>query len=144
MNHLGKRTNVAKALYRGLISEVFDHGRIETTLAKAKAVSGEIDKLINFAKQGTVNARRLTIKTLATDRYFDKLSKTFQDRKSGYTRIIRLGQRLSDASEMVIFELVEKIAEPVKEVAKTVEEPVKPEKVKAEKKVIKKVKKATK
>lgn len=106
-NHLGRRTNVARALYRSLISEVLEHGRITTTLAKAKAVQGEIDKLINLAKAGSVNARRLTVKTMTTDRFFDKFSKSYPERKSGYSRIIRLGQRLSDTAEMVRLELLE-------------------------------------
>lgn len=103
-NQLHRRTNAAKALYRSLIGEVLDHGRIETTLARAKAVQGEIDHVVNWAKEGTVNSRRQIVKTLGRD---VKLTRDFSDRKSGYTRIIRLGQRAADTAEMVILELVE-------------------------------------
>lgn len=124
-NQLGRRTNVVKALYRSLLTEVLEHGRITTTLAKAKAVQGDLDRLINWAKAGTVNARRLTVKTLTTDKFFGKFAKSYPERVSGYSRVIRLGQRLSDTSEMVILELLEtkkveepKVEEPKKKLTK--------------------------
>lgn len=116
-NQLGRPTNQAKALYRSLVTEVLSRGRVKTTRAKAKAVQGEIDKMINFSKQATPHARRLMLKALGADRLFDKFAKSFGDRKSGYSRIVRLGPRLSDAAEMVILELVEKI-EPKQEETK--------------------------
>ena len=111
INHLGRRTNVAKALYRGLILSVLEKGKIQTTLAKAKSVQGEIDKVVNWLKDGSVNARRQIVKTLGQDVRFKN---DFTDRKSGHTRIVRLGQRFSDAAEMVNLELIvkEKVVEP--------------------------------
>ena len=104
------RTNVAKALYRVLVGEVLEHGRIKTTHAKAKAIRGDIDRVINYGKKATVSARREVTKILGTDRLveniFTKISPGLSGRTSGYTRIIRLGQRMSDATDKVMIELV--------------------------------------
>lgn len=109
-NQFARPTNQAKALYRSLVSEVIDHGRVQTTLAKAKAVVGMVDKVINIAKTDTVNNRRGLIKMLGTDKMGEKLfsevAPRFGDRTSGYSRIIRTGQRFSDTAEMAILELV--------------------------------------
>lgn len=109
-------TNAAKGLYRSLLVAVLDHGKIQTTLSRAKAVQGDLDRLINWAKEGSVNARRLTVEDLGTDKFFDKYTKAFTTRTSGYSRIVRLGQRMSDAAELAILELVESV-EPKKEAA---------------------------
>ena len=104
------RTNRAKALYRGLVGSVLEHGRITTTRAKAKAVQPAIDRVIGFGKRGDFNARREVAKILGTDRLtdlvFTKVAPTFSDRNSGYTRIISRRQRLSDAAQEVFLELV--------------------------------------
>lgn len=104
------RTNVAKALYRVLVGEVLEHGRIKTTHAKAKAIRGDIDRVINYGKKASVVARREVVKILGTDRLvesiFSKISPGLSGRTSGYTRIIRLGQRMSDATDKVMIELV--------------------------------------
>lgn len=98
------RTNLAKAVRRGLEIEVLKRGKIETTLALAKSVQGEIDKLINLAKKNSVNARRQVVKILGQDIF---ITGDFSKRNSGYTRIIKLGQRFSDAAEMAILELID-------------------------------------
>lgn len=126
-NHLGRRTNVAKALYRGLVAQVLENGRIETTHAKAKAIRADIDRVINYGKKTNIAARREVSKILGGDRLvreiFSKISPSLSDRTSGYTRIIRLGQRISDATDKVLIELVNY----------TPVEKVKVEKVKTEK-----------
>ena len=109
-NQLGRRTNVVKGLYRGLLISVLEHGKIETTKAKAKAIQGKIDKIINLIKENSVNSRRLMIKELGSEKLFPKIFKSisgkYADRNSGYSRIIKLGSRLSDAAEMVKLELI--------------------------------------
>lgn len=111
-NQLARNTNQAKALYRGLIQSLIDKGRIETTQAKAKAVIGEIDHVINLVKENSVNSRRLLLKILGNDKMFDKMfaqiTGKMDGRKSGYSRIIKLGRRGSDNAEMVILELVDR------------------------------------
>lgn len=98
------RTNWAKAVRRGLILEILRQGKVETTLAKARSVRGEIDKVVNLLKEGTLNARRQVVKILGQE---VKVKRNFTERKSGHTRLVRLGKRLSDAAEMVVLELIE-------------------------------------
>lgn len=99
------RTNTAKAFRRGLLKAVMEHGKVKTPLARAKSVQGELDKLINLFKDNSVNARRQIVKILGGN---FKLTGDFSERNSGYSRIIRLGQRMSDATEMVTLELIKK------------------------------------
>lgn len=115
-NQLGRNKKQVKALYRSLILALLDHSKIETTLAKAKAVQSSVDKAINLAKNNSVFARRQLAKLLATNKKFDM--SRFSDKNSGYTRIIRLGPRLSDSTEKVILELVGHV-EPVKKIKET-------------------------
>lgn len=110
--HLGRNSSQRKALFRGLITQVLQHERIETTEAKAKAVRGDVDKIITLAKRGDVHARRQVLETVSdkkvVTKLFDKIGPRFKDRKGGYTRIIRLGRRQGDAAEMVLLELTER------------------------------------
>lgn len=110
--HLGRNSSQRKALFRSLATQIFQHERIETTEAKAKAVRGDVEKMITLAKRGDVNARRLVLKTVTdkkvVEKLFDKIGPRFKDRNGGYTRIIKLGQRHGDAAEMVLFELTER------------------------------------
>ncbi len=122
-NHLGRNTKVARALYRSLLTAVLDHGRIQTSLAKAKAIQADLDKVISLAKKDTVAARRRAIQIFGSpyllDKIFTEVAPKYPNRNSGYSRIIKLGQRLSDTTEMVILELVEgveKTVEPAKQI----------------------------
>ena len=131
-NQFGRNTNQAKALYRGLVSELFLRGRIETTQKKAKAVRNIVDKVITFAKKNTVASRRQVVKILGNnyqlDKIFGEIAPKLTNRSSGYTRIIRLGQRFSDTAEKVFLELVEGVElstgpEPEPNAGKSVESP---------------------
>ncbi len=110
--HLGRNTAQRKALFRGLITDLFRHERITTTEAKAKAVRGEAEKLISLAKRGDVHARRMVNKTVldkkVLGKVFDKLGPRYKERPGGYTRMFKLGPRQGDAAEMVILELVDR------------------------------------
>jgi large subunit ribosomal protein L17 len=110
--HLGRNAPQRKALFRGLMTELFRHERITTTEAKAKAVRGEAEKLITKAKRGDVPARQHIKKTILDDEIARKLVDTlgvrYKDRAGGYTRILKLGPRQGDAAEMVILELVDR------------------------------------
>ncbi len=112
-NQLHRNTKQAKALYRGLVTNLLERGRIETTMAKAKAVRGMVDKVINLAKTEPVMARRQVIKIMGTtnslNRLFGEIAPRMTNRNSGYTRIVHLGQRFSDTAEKVYLELVEGI-----------------------------------
>jgi large subunit ribosomal protein L17 len=116
---LSRTTNQRMSLRRTLIRQLFDHERIRTTQAKAKAIRGEAEKLITLARnsgKGTdiekVNARRLAAARLGGDantvkKLFDDIGPRYVNRNGGYTRMFRLGPRLGDAAEMVLMELVE-------------------------------------
>jgi len=106
------------ALRRVLIKQLFENNRIKTTKAKAKAIRGDAEKLITLAKNSInstdiekVNARRLAASTLAdafiVKKLFDDIAPRFESRSGGYTRMLKLGLRKGDSSEMVILELVE-------------------------------------
>jgi len=93
-----------------LAREVIDHERIKTTEAKAKAVKPEVDKLITLAKRGDQHARRQAMAKLGQDKFvvyklFEEIGPRYADREGGYTRIMKLGPRRSDATEMVFLEL---------------------------------------
>lgn len=110
-SRFGRNTNQAKWLYRSLAAEILEHGRIQTSKAKAKAIRGLIDKLINLGKDGSVSARRIIVKELGSNRQVEwicnEVAPKFKDHNnSGYTRIIKIGPRSSDTSEMVLMELI--------------------------------------
>jgi large subunit ribosomal protein L17 len=110
--HLGRSSSQRSALFKGLVTQVLQHERIETTEAKAKAVRGDVDKMITLAKRGDVHSRRLVLRTVTdkkvVEKLFDKIGPRFKDRNGGYTRIIHLGRRQGDAAEMVLLELTER------------------------------------
>ena len=111
---LSRGGGARKALFRGLISAIVANGKIKTTKAKAKAIQGLIDRLINISKKNTVSAKRRVLALLGNDRetsqkIFERISKAFPNRKSGYTRLIPLPVRRGDAAEMVRMEWVKEI-----------------------------------
>jgi large subunit ribosomal protein L17 len=99
-----------RALLRNLVTSLFIHERIETTVAKAKEARRVAERMITFAKRGDLSARRHVDSYLfdesATKKLFDTIAPWYAERAGGYTRIIRKGRRLGDAGEMAIFELV--------------------------------------
>jgi large subunit ribosomal protein L17 len=108
---LSRNASHRKALLRNLCKEVIDHERIQTTEAKAKAVRPEVEKLITLAKRGDLHARRQALSQLGQDKFvvyklFEEVAPRYVDRPGGYTRILKLGPRRSDATEMVLLELV--------------------------------------
>ena len=108
---LSRSASHRKALFMNLAREVIDHERIETTEAKAKAVKPEIEKLITLAKRGDLHARRQALSALGQDKFvvyklFEEIAPRYAERPGGYTRILKLGPRPSDATEMVYLELV--------------------------------------
>ncbi len=112
--HLGRNSAQRKALFRGLVTQVIQHERIETTEAKAKAVRSDVEKVIGYAKRGDVHARRLALRIIqdkkTVEKLFDKIGPRFKDRNGGYTRIVKLGPRKGDAAAMALLELVEREA----------------------------------
>jgi large subunit ribosomal protein L17 len=108
---LSRKQGPRLALYKNLTVSVLRYERIKTTEAKAKEVRGRVEHMITLAKRGDVNARRQVIsqfpnEPLVVNKLFDELAPKYADRTSGFTRIIRLGQRMGDAAEIVQLELV--------------------------------------
>ena len=100
-----------KALMRNLSRELIEHERIKTSQAKAKAAKPEVEKLITLAKRGDLHARRKALSELGEDRFivhklFEEVAPRYAQRHGGYTRIVKLGPRRSDSTEMVFLELV--------------------------------------
>jgi large subunit ribosomal protein L17 len=111
INHLGRKYGHRAALLKNLSSALFMHKRIETTIAKAKELRGYVEPLITKSKDNTTHSRRDVFSYLqdkfATKELFDVIAPKVGNRPGGYTRIVRLGQRLGDAAEMAIIELVD-------------------------------------
>jgi len=110
-NKLSRDSAHRKALLMNLSKEIIEHERIETSAAKAKAVKPEIEKLITLAKRGDQHARRQAAAALGQDKFivyrlFEEIAPRYTDRPGGYTRILKLGPRRSDSTEMVFLELV--------------------------------------
>jgi large subunit ribosomal protein L17 len=110
-NKLSRDAGHRKALIRNLCGQVIQHERIRTTEAKAKVVKPEVEKLITLAKRGDLHARRQALSSLNQDKFvvhklFEEVAPRYSGRPGGYTRILKLGPRRSDATEMVYLELV--------------------------------------
>jgi large subunit ribosomal protein L17 len=100
-----------KALLRNLSRDLIEHERIRTSQAKAKAVKPHVERLITLAKRGDLHARRRALSALGQDRFvvhklFEEVAPRYAERAGGYTRIVKLGPRRSDSTEMVFLELV--------------------------------------
>ncbi len=131
INKLGRTTAQREALLAHLVCNLIIVGRIKTTLAKAKAARQMAEKMVTLGKKNTLASRRLAISRLrrkdVVKDLFDNVAPTFTDRAGGYTRIMKLGQRVSDSSEMALLEWVNHVpkAPKVKKDAKA-EEPAAP------------------
>jgi large subunit ribosomal protein L17 len=105
-----------KALYRNLVTALFKHERIQTTVPKAKEARMVAEKLITFAKRGDLHARRMAARKLyepaVLQKLFEEIGPRYADRPGGYTRIMRLGPRKGDNAELAILELVDNTARP--------------------------------
>src|ERR687897_1156177 len=100
-----------KALLRNLSRDLIEHERIQTSQAKAKAVKPQVERLITLAKRGDLHARRQALSALGQDKFavhrlFEEVAPRYSERSGGYTRIVKLGPRRSDSTEMVYLELV--------------------------------------
>jgi large subunit ribosomal protein L17 len=99
-----------KAFIKGLLTALIEHGRIKTTGARGKTLKSEADRLITRAKKGTLASRRILLRHVgpkAAAKMAKEIAPKFADRAGGYTRLVRLGRRLSDGSEVCIVEFVQ-------------------------------------
>ncbi len=110
-NRLGRKASHRKSLHRNMVTSLFLEERIRTTKAKAQAVRRTAEKMITRAKEDSVHNRRIVGKDIkdkaVLSKLFTDVAPRFVKRPGGYTRILKLGQRTGDASEMVLLELVQ-------------------------------------
>ncbi len=108
---LGRTSAHRKALMRNMVTSLLDHERIETTDAKAKELRGLADRMITLGKRGDLHARRQALSVIrskeVTAKLFDELAERVRERPGGYTRVIKVGNRVGDAAPVSIIELVE-------------------------------------
>jgi large subunit ribosomal protein L17 len=107
----GRETGPRKALYKSLIVAVLRYEQIRTTEARAKEVRGMVERIITLAKDGSLANRRRIIselpnEPLVIDKLINEIAPKYGDRTSGYTRLVRIGQRNGDAAPIVQLELV--------------------------------------
>ncbi|AGH96102.1 50S ribosomal protein L17 [Pseudobdellovibrio exovorus] len=111
VKHFSRKSGPRKALLRGLMNSLVEHGRIKTTVARAKEVRRHIEKAVTLGKKGDLNSIRLLVARLANkDAALDivkNVSPRFKDRNGGYTRVIKIGRRPGDTAEMAFLEFVD-------------------------------------
>ena len=109
--HLGRTASHRKAMLANMASSLIEHKRINTTVARAKALKRFVEPLITKAKSDTTHNRRVVFSSLrnkyAVTELFREISEKIGDRPGGYTRIIKLGNRMGDNADMALIELVD-------------------------------------
>lgn len=116
-SRLRRNSAQRKALLRDLVTDLILNGRIETTLAKAKELKRLADKMVTLGKKNTLASRRQAAELIrfetdeegkyALQKLFDEIAPKFANRNGGYTRVLKLGPRRGDATEMALIEFVE-------------------------------------
>ena len=110
LRKLGRPTDHRIAMLRNLVTSLLEHGRIETTVTRAKETKRMTDRMITLAKKGDLHARRQALAYLYNEdvvkKLFDEIAPKYADRNGGYSRIIKVGPRRGDGSEMAIIELL--------------------------------------
>ena len=108
---LGRTSEHRNAMLANLVCSLIEHKRVTTTLAKAKAARSVAEKMVTLGKKGTIHHRRLAVARLhqedAAKTLFKEIAPVYKDRKGGYTRIIRMENRVGDAAQRAILEWVD-------------------------------------
>ena len=111
VKRFSRKSGPRKALIRGLMNSLVEHGRIKTTVTRAKEVRRHIEKAVTLGRKGDLNSLRLLISRLANQDAAISLVKNiaprFKDRDGGYTRVVKIGRRPGDAAEMAFLEFVD-------------------------------------
>ena len=107
---LGRTSDHRRAMMRAMVTYLFENGKIETTVTRAKEVRAVAEKMITLGKTDTLHAKRQVFAYITKEdvakKVFDEIAPRYEDRNGGYTRIIRTGARRGDTAEMAIIELV--------------------------------------
>ena len=120
--NFSRTANQRKALLRGLVSSLIEHQRIETTLAKAKAIKGIAEKMVTFGKKNDLHSKRMVLSFIPNraimTKLFSDIAPRFADRNGGYLRIVQTRQRVNDRAPMAIIEFIDYVENAKKEPAK--------------------------
>jgi len=112
---LGRTSSHRKALFRNMVTSLLEHERIQTTDAKAKELRGIADRMITLGKRGDLHSRRQALSVIrskeVTSKLFGELADRYRERAGGYTRVIKVGNRVGDAAPVSIIELVDRPGE---------------------------------
>ena len=107
---LGRNTDHRISMLRGLVTYLFENGKIETTVTRAKEVRAVAEKYITIAKSNDLNSKRQVMAFVTKEdvvkKLFEEIAPKYSDRNGGYTRITKIGPRRGDAAEMAIIELL--------------------------------------
>lgn len=107
---LGRTSDHRRAMMRAMVTYLFENGKIETTVTRAKEVRAVAEKMITLGKTDTLHSKRQVYSYITKEevarKVFDEIAPKYEDRNGGYTRIIKIGPRRGDAAEMAIIELV--------------------------------------
>lgn len=110
LRKLGRRSDHRDAMLRNQVQSLLEHGRIKTTLTRAKETRRVAEKMITLAKKGDLHSRRQVLAYVYRDdiahKLFEEIAPQYEERSGGYTRILKLGPRMGDSAEMCILELV--------------------------------------
>lgn len=116
---LGRKGAHLRAVIKNMVASLIKHGRVETTLVKAKVVRSYAEKMVTLGKRGDLHARRQAFAFLRDDdavkTMFDQIAPRFKERTGGYTRILKLGARVGDAAPASILEWTDYQLPPKKE-----------------------------
>ncbi|MBQ4568551.1 MAG: 50S ribosomal protein L17 [Ruminococcus sp.] len=107
---LGRTTAHRTAMLRAMVTFLFENGKIETTVTRAKEVSSMAEKMITIAKENNLHNKRMVMSFVTKEdvahKLFTEIAPKYSDRNGGYTRITKIGPRRGDAAEMAIIELI--------------------------------------
>lgn len=107
---LGRPTDQRVMMLRNLTTALLEHGKIETTVTRAKEVKRMADKMVTLGKRGDLHARRQALAYITSEdvvtKLFKEIAPQYADRNGGYTRIYKMGPRRGDCAEMALIELV--------------------------------------
>ena len=110
LRKLGRDSGHRDLMLRNLVTSLLKHGKIQTSITRAKDTKRLAEKMITLGKRGDLHAQRQALAYITEEtvvkKLFDEIAPTYQDRNGGYTRILKLGTRKGDGTEMVMIELV--------------------------------------
>ena len=108
---LGRTSDQRKAMLRAMVTYLFENGKIETTVTRAKEVAAMTEKMITLGKAGDLHSKRQVLSYVTKEdvakKLFDDIAPKYADKNGGYTRIIKMDARRGDAAKMAVLELVD-------------------------------------